>query len=123
MKNKIIPYLPHLVSLARQNRNNPTAAEKKLWQYLKGKKVEGTDFHRQKPMLSYILDFYCPNLQIAIELDGSSHDKKESYDMKRQSEIEAVGVYFLRFTNEQVFQELDSVITAIEQVILMRKEE
>ncbi|GEO06149.1 hypothetical protein AAE02nite_38130 [Adhaeribacter aerolatus] len=59
MKSRIIPYQPHLKQLARQLRNNSTLAEVLLWNELKGKKLNGYDFDRQKPLDAYIVDFYC----------------------------------------------------------------
>jgi very-short-patch-repair endonuclease len=67
MRRKIIPYNHKLKQLARNLRNNSTLAEVLLWRELKGKQVRGYDFHRQKPIDKYIVDFYCPDLLLAIE--------------------------------------------------------
>jgi len=74
-----IHYNPKLKELARQLRNNSTQSEIRLWQYLKGKQMMGYDFHRQKPIDNYIVDFFCNKLKLAIELDGFSHYIKETY--------------------------------------------
>jgi very-short-patch-repair endonuclease len=73
-KRTIYPYNPKLKELARQLRNNSTFAEVLLWNELKNKQIKGYDFHRQKPILNYILDFFCSELKLAIEVDGLTHD-------------------------------------------------
>jgi len=77
MKRKIIPYNPKLKEFARKLRNNSTKSEIRLWQQLKRKQFFGYDFHRQKPLLNYIVDFYCYELNLVIELDGYSHNFEE----------------------------------------------
>lgn len=78
MERKIIPYKPELKDLARELRNCSTKAEIKLWVQLKGKQMLGYDFHRQKLLLNYITDFYCPELNLVIEIDGYSHEFEET---------------------------------------------
>lgn len=116
MRNKIIPYNPELKLLARQLRKNSTLPEVLLWQNLK-KRAFGVQFHRQVPMLNYIVDFYCHEIGMAIEIDGKSHDHSFIYDAKRQGEIEAYGVQFLRFSNEEVKKNIFSVLLVIEEKI------
>ena len=72
---KIYPYNPKLKELARQLRNDSTLSEILLWNELKGKQVEGYDFQRQKPILNYILDFFCHELELAIEIDGEAFER------------------------------------------------
>jgi len=72
-----IQYNPKLKNLARNLRNNSTKAEIILWKYLKRKKLRGYDFHRQKPIENSIVDFFCNNLMLAIELDGYTHGFEE----------------------------------------------
>jgi very-short-patch-repair endonuclease len=124
MDKKVIPYHPALTGLAREFRKNPTRAEKILWEQLKGDKLMGFDFHRQKPIGYYIVDFYCPQLLLAIELDGSVHDSEYRMlkDERRQETIEEFGVRFLRFTNDEVEKNLPAVITEIEMWIKKNKE-
>ena len=99
----------------RQLRNNPAPAEIKLWQAIKGKQVGGYKFRRQYSVGPYVLDFYCPVLKLALEIDGSSHDGDDAqeYDEQRQRYIEALGIRFLRFTNADVHQNLEGVVTRI----------
>jgi len=112
MKNKIIPYKPYLKDLARELRKNSTLSEVLLWQKIKQKSL-GVQFHRQVPMLDYIVDFYCHEIQLAIEIDGNSHDNKFEDDLKRQQELEKYGVVFIRFTDLEVKKEMFSVELAL----------
>ncbi|WP_458627856.1 endonuclease domain-containing protein [Winogradskyella sp. PC D3.3] len=116
MKNKIIPYNPELKQLARQLRKHSTLPEVLLWQHIK-QRAYGVQFHRQVPMLSYIADFYCHELRLVIEIDGDSHEYSFQYDTKRQSELEAYGVTFLRFSNEEVKKNMFSVLLVIEEKV------
>ncbi|MFA6150735.1 MAG: endonuclease domain-containing protein [Chitinophagaceae bacterium] len=117
MKRKIIPYNPALVSLAKQLRQNMTIGEALLWSELRKKKMMGYDFDRQRPILSYIVDFYCKDLQLAIEIDGGSHDDKFEEDRKRQSDLEALGVCFLRFEECVVRSDIKNVLYTIQNWI------
>ncbi len=112
-RNVIIPYNPELKVKARILRKNTTLPEVILWQSIKNN-VLGVQFHRQVPMLKYIVDFYCHEIGLAIEIDGGSHDHQFLYDAKRQGEIEKYGVTFLRFTNQEVKSEIQEVLMAIE---------
>ncbi|MDX1671752.1 MAG: DUF559 domain-containing protein [Balneolaceae bacterium] len=111
-KNKILPYNPKLVPLARSLRKNSTLAEVLLWQKL-NKKQLGVDFHRQKPIGNYIVDFYCPELMLAIEIDGCTHRFLYEKDLRRQKQIEAMGVRFIRFSNRKVKRNMDEVLKQI----------
>ncbi|MCK5466418.1 endonuclease domain-containing protein [Candidatus Parcubacteria bacterium] len=114
---KIIPYNPKLKQLARNLRNNSTLSEILLWQCLKGKKMKRYDFHRQKPIGNYIVDFFCNELMLAIEIDGMSHDEKINEDLKRQKQIENLGISFLRFNDLDVKKNMEGVVVAIEEWI------
>ncbi|WP_452231493.1 endonuclease domain-containing protein [Lacinutrix sp. MEBiC02595] len=98
MANKIIPYRSDLKLLARHLRKNSSLPEVLLWQNIKQRAL-GVQFHRQVPMLDYIVDFYCHEIGLAIEIDGATHDHAFLEDAKRQGEMEAYGVTFIRFTN------------------------
>lgn len=114
-RRKIIPYNPKLKLFARELRNNSTKSEVLLWNYLKGTQMRGFDFHRQKPIRNYIVDFFCSELLLAIEIDGESHYGNEVKDAVRQKEIEKYGVQFLRFDESEVYYQLDNVIKTIEK--------
>jgi very-short-patch-repair endonuclease len=118
-KRKIILYNPKLKELARQLRNNSTKAEIILWLKLKGKQMYGYDFHRQKPIDNFILDFFCNELMLAIEVDGYSHELLEVYnkDVKKDEKLNKLGITVLRFSDHQVLKEMDNVLRAIEWFI------
>ena len=118
-KRKIIPYNPNLKELARQLRNNSTKAEIILWQKLKRKQMYGYDFHRQKPIDNYIIDFFCHELMLGIEVDGYSHQIIEVFnkDVKKEGVMNMLGIHILRFSDEQVLKDTDNVIRAIEWYI------
>jgi very-short-patch-repair endonuclease len=116
-RRKIIPYKPYLKYIARKLRNNSNKSEIFLWSYLKGKQIKGYDFHRQKPIGNYIVDFFCHELMLAIEIDGESHYGMEKKDERRQKEIEKFGIRFLRFDESEIFYDLSEVIGTIEKWI------
>ena len=97
----------------RQLRNNATSAEATLWKALKERKVNGWKFRRQHGIGVYILDFYCPELRLCVELDGSSHDNKYDYDEDRTAFLREQGIVVIRFTNEQVWANIEWVISEI----------
>jgi very-short-patch-repair endonuclease len=116
MKRKVIlPYNPILKDLARELRNHSTLSEVLLWKHLKGGQFLGYDFDRQKPIDNFIVDFFCNELMLAIEIDGATHNYKISQDRERQKRIEGLGVRFLRFTDEEVRQNIEGVVTVIER--------
>ncbi len=114
---KIIHYNPALKELSRRLRNNSTLSEILLWKELKGKKMRGYDFHRQKPIDKHIVDFYCPRLTLAIEIDGESHFANETKDNMRQKTIEALGINFLRFDDSEIKGDMEGVLKSIEEWI------
>lgn len=117
MKRKIIPYNPKLKELAKKLRKNMTLSEIMLWNELKRKQIRGFDFDRQRPIDEYIVDFYCKDLMLAIEIDGESHFGKESYDSKRDERFNDLGIRVLHFDDFEVRQNLEMVINTIENWI------
>ena len=119
-KIKIIPYNPKLTALARQLRNNATKSEIFLWLKLKGKQMYGYDFNRQKPIDNYILDFFCIELMLGLEVDGYSHQLLEVFkkDVIKEKRMNELGITVLRFTDEQVIKDMENVLRAIEYYIL-----
>jgi very-short-patch-repair endonuclease len=95
-----------------------TLAEIMLWNELKRKQMMGYDFDRQRPIDEYIVDFYCKDLMLAIEIDGESHIGKETYDKKRDERLDSLGVRILHFDDLEVRQNLDGVVKAIEKWII-----
>lgn len=108
MRNRIIPYNPKLKEYARHLRKNSTLTEIIIWKLLKNRSF-GVQFHRQVPLLEYIVDFYCHELHLAIEIDGNSHEYKYDYDISRQGILEFHGLSFLRFTDFEVKKDMFSV--------------
>ncbi len=117
LRNKIIPYNPKLKSRARRLRKAGNLAESLLWLQLKGRQMLGYDFHRQRPIADYIVDFYCPGLKLAIEIDGVTHADRAEEDRVRQERIEALGVSVLRFMDRDVRRNLQGVLSSIEEWI------
>ena len=96
-----------------------TLGEVLLWQQLKSKKILGYDFDRQRPIDNFIVDFYCKDLQLAIEVDGCSHHSlmAQIKDRKRQKKLESLGVHFIRVRDDQVKTNMDGVIALITERI------
>ena len=113
MKNEIIPYNPKLKELARKLRKNSTLSEVLFWQKVKGKSFK-YEFHRQVPIDNFIVDFYCHELMLAIEIDGSSHDEKQDYDQNRQLILEDLGVKFLRFEDMDIKKKMFWVLEELQ---------
>jgi very-short-patch-repair endonuclease len=99
-----------------------TLGEVLLWQKIRGRQL-GYQFHRQIPIGEYIVDFYCHELFLAIEVDGSSHEHPEVAvsDLDRQDELESLGIRFLRFEEIEVRNSVDSVVEVIERWIEINK--
>lgn len=110
---------PNTFEKAHLLTNNMTDAEKILWDKLKNRKVFKDRFRRQHPIGIFIVDFYCHEHKLAIEIDGEIHLEKEvaEYDDSRTHDIEKLGIKILRFTNDQIFSELDLVLKEILQAI------
>jgi len=81
----------------------------------------GYDFDRQRPIGNYIVDFYCKELSLAIEIDGDTHIYKYDYDDKRQKELENIGVHFLRFEDIEVKKNMWNVLRVIEDWIIKNR--
>ena len=104
-----VSYREDLKRKARSNRKDPTPAEKLFWQLVRSKQIKGYKFHRQKPLGKYVVDFYCSNLKLVIELDGDTHAYQESYDKERTKELEANGIRVKRYQNQDVLEGTDGV--------------
>ena len=113
------PYNKNLKQASRDLRNNMIEAEKLLWTRLRGKQILGLQFYRQKPILNFILDFYCPAANLVIECDGSQHftDEGLEADRVRDQALAELGLRMLRFDNGMIFRETDVVVQVIYDVI------
>jgi len=101
---------------ARELRRSGTKPEAKIWQVLRGTPL-GVSFRRQHPLGPYILDFYCPALKFAIELDGDQHVERHRYDEARTRYLNAKGLRVIRFWNIEVNENVDGVCERIAEVI------
>ena len=117
MKITFPTYNPRLKERARYLRNNSTLSEVLLWNELKRKQMMGYDFHRQKPISQYIVDFYCLRLSLAIEVDGNSHLLKKGADALRQERLEDLGLRFLRFDDLDIKIRMPDVLDRIREWI------
>ena len=104
-----VNYLKELRELAKNNRKKPTTGEEIIWKEILMKRKTGYKFLRQKPINRFILDFYCSEINLAIEIDGSSHDKKKYYDEARDVFLKQVGIKTIRFTNDEVMDDIENV--------------
>ena len=98
-------------------RNKPTQAEAFLWGHLKGSQLEGRKFRRQSSIKSFIVDFYCPEEKLVVELDGDLHfdDEVIKEDEERTKKIEEQGIKVIRFENQEVLLNLESVLSEIKR--------
>jgi very-short-patch-repair endonuclease len=101
----------------RSLRKNMPKSEVILWSKLKNKQMQGKRFLRQYSVDQYVLDFYCPELKLAIEVDGDSHfvTGAQEYDRDRQKYIESFGIRFLRYTNADIYENVDGVCRHIRE--------
>ncbi len=106
-------YREKLIESARRMRDNPTVAEALLWKKLRKKQLGGLRFRRQHVVNTFIVDFYCPQAKVIIEVDGSVHDEQEEYDQEREIILESLGYQVLRFRNQEIEREIDAVLSSI----------
>lgn len=118
------PYNKNLKQASRDLRNNMTDAEKFLWSKIRNKQILGVQFYRQKPILNFIVDFYCPSANLVIECDGSQHytDEGLEADRIRDHALEQLGLKVLRFDNRQVMGEIDAVVQVVLDMISLQLE-
>lgn len=104
-----------LLAFARKLREGQTEPERFLWSILRNRRLAGTKFRRQHPIDPYVLDFYCHDARLAVELDGGQHNSEEgqTYDERRSLFLKRSGIKVLRFWNHEVFEDTESVLDAI----------
>lgn len=117
-------YRPDLKQKARSLRSNLTDAEQKLWAHLRRKQLDGVQFYRQRPIGSYIVDFYAPSVDLVVELDGSQHAtaKAREYDERRTRYLGSLGLRVLRFDDRRALLETRAVLEVILHAMLNRRE-
>ena len=116
MKNKPIHNRKHLESFRKELRENLTPAEAFLWKNLQKRQLKGRKFRRQHSIENFIVDFYCPEEKLIIELDGEIHKNAtaEEKDWSRDKRLEELGFKIIRFENKMVFDFLPSVLKEID---------
>src|SRR5260221_2218105 len=102
-----------LKPLARQMRSEPTPAEVALWERLRGRKVAGCKFRRQHAIGKFIVDFYCLEKQLVVEVDGPIHEYTQEEDAVRQEFLESLGLKVVRVSNDEVFGGMEGGIGGI----------
>ena len=129
MKSKWPQYygaLPKTEQRAKTLRKDSTSAEKLLWKILRNREIKKLKFRRQHPIGHFILDFYCHELRLGIELDGDIHeiDFVKKHDNKRQAILRKLGITIIRFDNEIILSNPDSTLKEIQKLveILVKKE-
>ena len=118
MPNRIIYYRKANNAFARKLRNESTYAEALLWKYIRNRSL-GVQFHRQVPLDKFIVDFYCHELKLAIEIDGITHEgsEAEQRDETRQKRLEYLGVSFIRFADNDVKTNIQGCYTALQMKV------
>lgn len=106
-----------MIKIRKKLRNTLTPAEAFLWRYIKNSQCENRKFRRQHSIGSYVVDFYCPEEQLCIELDGSPHDTNSGYekDIEKTKYLNGLNIKVLRFENKIVFSNLEGVLTEIKR--------
>ncbi len=105
---------PETFEAARILRKNMTLSEKLLWEKLKLKQICGVRFRRQHPIDFFIVDFYCHEARLVVEIDGEIHNQRREYDDGRSAEMEKYFIKVIRFTNSEVESNIEWVINKIE---------
>ena len=119
-KNRVRGTTPEIEQAAKKLRKNLTVAETILWEALRNKRLEGLRFRCQHPVGNFILDFYCPACKLAVEVDGEVHIDRIEYDRERTAKLNQYGYRVLRFSNEQVINNLPAVLAEIKRVAFLR---
>lgn len=109
---------PTIMHRAGELRKEPTPAESKLWAYLRSRRLNGVKFRRQHAIGNYIVDFCAPRKKLIIELDGSQHLDQQEYDAQRTVFLESKGYRILRFWNNDVMNDTQTVLTVILEALV-----
>ena len=112
-----IYYNPKLKALAKDLRKNTTYSERLLWKYLKERQLLGFQFMRQKPIDNYIVDFYCSQLHLVIEIDGETHNGKQKYDTQREMRLKKYGLEIIRLDGNYVINNITGSLELITKKI------
>ena len=107
---------PEIEQAARRLRQNLTLTETRLWKALRYRQLAGLKFRCQHPIGRFIVDFYCPSCKLVIEIDGEIHNHQKVYDEARTQKLKVFGYRVLRFSNEEILSDLQTVLTQIIKV-------
>ena len=107
---------PIIFERAKEMRKSPTKAEKSLWEILRKNQIMGLRFKQQHPINIFIADFYCHAIKLVVEVDGKIHNKEENKDndLNRTAELESYGITVIRFSNDEVLEDIEEVRNKIE---------
>ena|SRR6056297_674645 len=103
----------YVIDLARDLRQNLTQSEKLIWEMIRNKQLDGYRFRCQHPIYRYVLDFYCHEAMLAVEIDGDVHKKREDYDGYRDEFLKSIGITTFRFSTEEVMSNINFVLNNI----------
>jgi very-short-patch-repair endonuclease len=111
-----------IFSNAKKLRENPTQAEELMWLSLSNNQLDGYKFRRQHPLLNYVVDFYCHQLKLVVEIDGEYHQtvEQKKLDKERTVNIEFQGLDVIRFTNDEVLTDINTVLNKIKEFIQLK---
>ncbi|SFL06349.1 endonuclease domain-containing protein [Lysobacter sp. cf310] len=118
----MLPYRYQLKPCARRLRGDMTEAEQRLWLRLRRRQIQGVRFYRQKPLASYVVDFYAAAVRLVVEVDGGQHFEREAWaaDRRREAVLRTMGLRVLRFDNRQVLLETEAVMATIWEAVAER---
>ena len=118
----MVLYNQNLKQISRVLRKNSTDVERRLWSKLRRKNLDGFQFYRQRIIVNYIVDFYCPRAKLVIEVDGGQHyyGKTQNDDLKRDEYLNSIGIKVLRFSDRDVLKNMDGVLESVLQNLGVR---
>lgn len=121
----MLNYRSDLTQVARRLRREMTESEQALWSRVRRKQIAGIQFYRQRPISGFVVDFYCPNAKLVVEVDGSQHlsPEKSLQDTHRDTLLKKLGLRVLRFNSAEVLQHTDAVTEAIRQAVVSHRRE
>ena len=108
---------PEKLALAKAMRRNMTPAERCFWNAVRANKIEGMHFHRQQVIDGFIADFYCGDQRLVVEIDGGIHETQKDYDNKRETILKKNGLRIIRFSNQEVINDIDLVIQKLKKYV------
>ncbi len=114
---------PVNINKARELRRNQTEAESNLWRYLRNRQLHGYKFRRQMPIGKYIVDFACVSLKMIVEIDGSQHMQNTDYDESRTEYLNKQGYKVIRFWNNEILTQIESVLEALTLTLTLSQRE